>query len=177
MHLVCRLLFLSSSHFPFSVPSGPFPCAYCFVAAGAASFFPFFLTLSTGMDSGPWGCSISAPERTHPAWQVGQWRRGASHALLPSSLCHGPASPVIWGSGTSRWERHTWPSAWGCPTSPRPPPASALLGNAHLPLGQLSLEAGGSEKKTNDEGWQGLKVTSILYLPCSLYMISPPAPE
>lgn len=27
----------------------------------------------------------------------------------------------------------------------------------HLPLGELSLEAGDSEKKTNDEGWQGLK--------------------
>uniref|UniRef100_A0A4X1UD41 Uncharacterized protein n=1 Tax=Sus scrofa TaxID=9823 RepID=A0A4X1UD41_PIG len=54
------------------------------------------------------------------------------------------------------------------------PPASALLGCLPAAIGETELEAGASEKKKNDEGWQGQKVTSILYLPGSMYTISTP---
>lgn len=147
MHLVSCLLFLSSSHFSLSAPVcfvskplTPFPCMSRCVAAGAASFFPFFLTLSKGMDSGSWGCFISAPGRNPPPSFMGGPK--ATGCFSPSSppdhsfLCHGSASPIIWESGTSRKK-----GSLGLPylSLPAPPSFGLAWLPAHLLLGGTEL--------------------------------------
>lgn len=105
------------------------------------SFFLSFLpNLSKGMDSGSWGCFISAPGRNPPPSFMGGPK--ATGCFSPSSppyhsfLCHGSASPIIWESGTSRKK-----GSLGLPylSLPAPPSFGLAWLPAHLLLGGTEL--------------------------------------
>lgn len=166
MHLVSCLLFLSSSHFSLSAPVcfvskplTPFPCMSRCVAAGAASFFSFFLTLSKGMDSGFMGmfhlCSWEDPPP--PALLCG-WAKG--HGVLLPILPSPPFLPVPWVCLTNnlgKWNIKIERKPGAALPLPAPPhPALVLLGC--LPtflLGELSSEAGASDQEKKKKKLRG----------------------
>lgn len=75
-----------------SVPPRPKPCVSCFVAADAALFFPFFLTLSKGVDCSSWDIPSLLLGEPPPCFVGGPTVGCFFPPPLPTSfLCHGPS--------------------------------------------------------------------------------------
>lgn len=120
------------------------------VAAGAASFFPFSLTLSKGMDSGSWGCSIFFFWENPPCFVKGPKPTGYFFlSSLPTIASHAMGLPHQWSGEmyikAGRRRQPGGPQDWGCPTFPCLPPPPPSLGlawpPAHLPLGGSELRS------------------------------------